>query len=701
MSYDKVTNSEQTALQRLRKRIIYSEGLGFLANLPILKGLLKNWTTRRLGKHLVQTGAVERPASSGLEATLKNIVNDAVHALGYVVALIGIYEQDDSVSIRALYIDAGAATLEQIWEWEKQISQFTYQRFSFSNPDDMRVFIYDDTYKRNLGVWAARQGKPFIHEELFTIFRTMVPNRAKPIIDSIQQSLAIETVIAVPLFLENQINDQTTRDTVGILFAAKSDTVTPGDVRTLSAFGRQIAAAIESEKRRRQIEVMQKLVFAMQTSLQNEDQILQRIVKSVVFELGYIGAMVATYEEIDESLPVRAVFVDPKLASEEQIHEWEKEVSAFALEPISLSDPDVAKVYIHEEAYKDNLSVQAAEAGQPVCSESLFDLFTPVAPAASKPIAEGIQAALGIRSVVAVPFFLTTLVNGQSTTEFVGNLFAATSSRVLRKSDFDLLRVFGQQAAAGIRNARLYRKSEESREKAQRYSRMAYSAAASVHALRNHIGAFKMYLQLSQAPVDEELNNLNIAERLETADKILRHLHDPWHESSDTPANIYIALKRAIGMLSSRWKYDDETLKVSENVIIQIDTQFLQPGLPQVAASQRMLSAALKVLLRHTWKSAKQKPSGGNIWVECENVDQAKGIVEIIIRDNGIGLKPHELQKLFETSKASLKEITIGVGSLWVADYIEGIGGELKTQSRWQEGITFRLTLPIMPDIVI
>ena len=130
---------------------------------------------------------------------------------------------------------------------------------------------------------------------------------------------------------------------------------------------------------------------------------LRGIAYDVVEIMGYAGAMVATYEPGD-ILPVRALYVDPKLISMQQVDEMVSRVAALAGRTLSLTDPQVARVFIHRSEYKDNLSVKAAQQQRPVISDNLFDLFTPIAPESVRPAIDGIQQSLGIRQVITVPF---------------------------------------------------------------------------------------------------------------------------------------------------------------------------------------------------------------------------------------------------------------------------------------------------------
>src|SRR5262245_28491449 len=58
----------------------------------------------------------------------------------------------------------------------------------------------------------------------------------------------------------------------------------------------------------------------------DENKALEVIVRDVVRGLGYAAAFVATYEQGD-MLPIRAVFIDPKILSKERLQEMERVVS--------------------------------------------------------------------------------------------------------------------------------------------------------------------------------------------------------------------------------------------------------------------------------------------------------------------------------------------------------------------------------------
>ncbi|MEE8390122.1 MAG: hypothetical protein V3S14_04910, partial [Anaerolineae bacterium] len=534
---------------------------------------------RQIGEAPAEEVLIDQAASVGLEATLQQIVHDVVTALGYAGAMVATYEQGDALPVRALYVTPDLATGEQIHTWEEAISQYSERPVSITDPAIARVFVYQNEYKDNLSVRAFKAGGIVISDDLYDLFTPIAPLASRPVVKGIQQALGIQQVIAVPFFLETSIDGQTEKEIVGNLFAAKQGEISRQDELVLSAFGRQVAAAIESERRRLHIQVAQEIVFEMQSRLQSEEQILQRIAEGVVSDLGYAGAMVATYEP-DNSLPVRAVYVDPNLATMEQIHQWEKEVSQYSAHVVSITDPDIARVFVYEDGYKDNLSVRAFKAGGIVISDDLYDLFTPIAPLASRPVVKGIQQALGIRQVIAVPFFLETFAGAQLTREIVGNLFAATRSKKFGGGEIKLLKAFGQQAAAGLRNARLYHQVEERRQVAQIFGKMAFSAAASVHALRNHIGAFQMHLNLIRSlPPDQRDQILAISDkimmRLDDATEILDHLHEPWRATLEVLTDVNACIRKALG----RVVQDEEEIRATEGIVVHA---VLAEGLPAI-----------------------------------------------------------------------------------------------------------------------
>ncbi len=697
---------ETEARDDFRERLVRSRVFGWLMNLPpvawLTRKVIQRWFKRREVHPPALAATVERAAASGLEATLQGIVQDVVDVLGYAGAMVATYEQGDSLPVRALYVDPTVATDLDIKQWERSISELAGYSISITDPDVARVYVYEDECAGNLSVRAVTAGGPVTSDALYDLFIPVAPLASKPVVEGIQKALGVEQVIAVPFFLElntntDAVEPHVTRELVGNLFAAKRNSISPYDMMVLSAFGRQAAAAIGSERRRLQNEIAHELIFRVQTSLNDEAKILEWIVKGIVSDLGYVGAMVAPYEP-DGSLPAYALYVDPNAATEKDIHRWENEISRVANKLIRITDPTIAKVYIDSEEYEGNLSVRAANAGEPVTSSALFDLFTPIVPMTASSIVQDIQQALGIQQVIAVPFFLETFSSDdpdqdEPTGELVGNLFAATRSRVFKYSEIELLRAFGEHAAAGIRNARLYRKAEERQQAAQMFGRMAFSAATSVHALRNHIGVVRLHIELLERLSGDELmqqiqKSAQVKDRLNQVAAILDTLREPWHQISDELTDVNDCLRHAV----------NRAIPVDDRQAITVKLVLTNQPL-YIETSPDMLIEAFKVLIKNACEAIRDRypamPAGGRatkgrllIQTSLDTYDT----LEVRISDNGVGIKPENLMKIFEIGW-STKRTGMGFGLFWTRDYVEGLGGSITVESVLGEGTTFCVRL--------
>lgn len=670
-------------------RLLRSRFANWFFNLPpvawFTRFSMQQFLRRHVGRSVVSNTSVEKAASASLEATLRDVVDDVVNVLGYVGAMVATYEQGDALPVRALALDPAIATEKDVRRWEQQISDFVGEPISITDPNVARVYVYDEVYANNLSVKAVMAGGPVISNELYDLFTPIAPPAIKAVVDGMQQAMGIQQVIAVPFFLETLEQGQPVREVVGNLFAAKRTRISEQDVRLLAAFGRQAAAAIGGERRRLEIEIAQKLVFRMQSSFQDEAEIYNRIARWVVDDLGYVGAMVAPYES-DDSLPVYALYVNPEIASEADIRRWEQQLSQVAGRMLSLTNSETARVYVNDPDYDENLGVRATRAGEPLVSGDIYDLFRPIVPSSTHTLLQTIQANLKIRQVVAVPFFLENVVEGQIQRELFGNLFAATQSQAFRASEIALLHAIGQQAAVGIRNARLYRRAEEQRQAAQMFGRMAFGAAKSVHALRNHIGTFQLHLSLLEALPPEVREkqlvekNTQIHARLDAAANILDTLREPWRQIADEATDVNDCLRGAVGRALSQ--EDDESLAV------QLD---LTPDPLPVKLSPDMLTEAFRLMVHNAIDAIREKGVEGRLHITSRW--NAQGQIEVVIRDNGVGIRPEHMRRIFDIGWTT-KQKGMGFGLFWTRDYIEGLGGGIRVESVQNEGTTFTICLP-------
>ena len=613
------------------------------------------------------TGPKFPPITPNLQRVLQYVVDDIVERLGFVGALIATLEEGKALPVRAFTVDFNPKLLNQL---ESSLG------VSLLGPQSV-VFLEDSKYKKNISVTAIQSFKKeaekyVISNELYDLLRPII--RKGPS-DLAQRMVGIKQIIAMPFILDGE--------PVGNLIAAKRSDFTPQDIDFLTVYSRQAAISLQSQQHLVETRALERIILALQASMTNETQVLELMADALVQRLGYAGTMVATLEP-DNSLPVRAFAKDFDSSLLDYLEE------KLGISPISPR----SVVYLDDPAYQDNLSVKAVKGlnGVPekyLVSSSLHDLFRPIV---SRPLSNLAQRLVGIRQVIAVPFFLDGVV--------VGNLFAATRKPQFSEQDITILIAFGQQAAVGIRNARLYQKAEERRQIAQMFARMAFSAAASVHALRNHIGAFqtfiglvRMFPKMSTERFGQILNSTDeLKQRLNESAHLLENMHRPWQLTVDELTDVNACLGWAIAEVFPETRLKGRHAEVLTHDGIKIHLQ-LTDNLLQIMTVPDMLTEAFRVLIKNGLEALRESDrKQPTLWISSQREENAR--LGIYIRDNGVGIKTADLAKIFEMGWSSKKGEGMGFGLFWTKDYIEGLGGSIKVKSALNEGTTFSLSLP-------
>ena len=600
---------------------------------------------------------------------LQEIVDNVVSGLGCVGAILATLEADNSLPVRAYSIGFSKELFRQL---EEQLG------ISLIGPKAV-AHINDPRYKDNLSVRAVKglEGqtqKYILTDKLHDLFRPIVN---KPLSDLAQRVTGIRQVLAVPFFIEDEI--------AGNIFAATNQEFSERDINVLTAFANQAATIIQRQRHIAEAQALEQVLLALQRDITDETQVLQTIANAVVQTLGYVGALMTTLEA-GNALPVRTYCVG---FGQKLLAQLENTLG------LKLDGPK-SVVYLDDPQSKENLSVRAVKgaSGRPekfIVSDQLYDLFRPVV---KKPLADLAQRLTGIKQVIALPFFLED--------EVVGNLFVATRKSKFSKREIDVLTTFSQQAAVGVRNARLYRKAEERRQIAEMFGRMAFSAATNVHALRNQIGAVRAYLDLlgmSEDMSDEERLDIlatssEVTVYLDQAADTLDNLHEPWRQTMDVFTDINESLVWAIRKTLPGWN-----LEADQASTIQKDNLTLHytPGsnLPPLKTSPDMLTETFRILIRNALEAMQDKRFDRTLWLETKRGDHET--LEIHIRDKGMGIKPENLSKIFEMGWSTKSGKGMGFGLFWTKDYIEGLGGNISVESTWRKGSKFFLQIPSRP----
>jgi signal transduction histidine kinase len=93
---------------------------------------------------------------------------------------------------------------------------------------------------------------------------------------------------------------------------------------------------------------------------------------------------------------------------------------------------------------------------------------------------------------------------------------------------------------------------------------------------------------------------------------------------------------------------------------------------------------------------AQAMPDGGRITLGA-NLDREKGVLHLTFSDEGVGIDPQDLEKVFQPYFTT-KEAGIGLGLAITERIIKEHGGSLEVASRKGEGTTFTVNLPL-PEV--
>jgi signal transduction histidine kinase/DNA-binding response OmpR family regulator len=112
-----------------------------------------------------------------------------------------------------------------------------------------------------------------------------------------------------------------------------------------------------------------------------------------------------------------------------------------------------------------------------------------------------------------------------------------------------------------------------------------------------------------------------------------------------------------------------------------------------------------KIMVNLLSNAFKHTSKGGLIEVELTSIEEQQGYVEIVVRDNGIGIEPHEIKNIFEPFYQS--EVTInrkiegsGIGLALVKELVELHGGTISVSSQAGKGAEFKICLAVKKDIL-
>lgn len=195
------------------------------------------------------------------------------------------------------------------------------------------------------------------------------------------------------------------------------------------------------------------------------------------------------------------------------------------------------------------------------------------------------------------------------------------------------------------------------------------------------------YLELSDAErisFSEEINSTSI-KIFQLLDNLLAWSKAQTGQITYTPEEIHLS---------------SFITEVYENMVTNAESKEISITTPsennyRVMADPLMLETILKNLVSNAIKFTDK---GGNVVIAIRETPKAE-MIEVSITDNGIGISPAVLDKLFKIDSKIKRQGTMdeegsGLGLMICKEFIEQNGGEIGAESTLNQGSRFWITLP-------
>ncbi len=301
----------------------------------------------------------------------------------------------------------------------------------------------------------------------------------------------------------------------------------------------------------------------------------------------------------------------------------------------------------------------------------------------------GEQIDMDIRSLAAVPMHFKD--------QNIGVLEAVNKQEgVFTEQDIDMLLTLGSQAAVAVENARLVEELRQAYARLGELDRLKsdFIAIAS-HELRTPLGLILGYATLLRDQVGEAASHqmdvvvraaLRVKHIIETMLN-LRYLETGELTLVCVPFDLCAEIRSACNAY--------RTLVESQGLTLSLH---LPPHPLQICADRDKVRTILDNLLSN---AVKFTPQGGHIWVLASGQQHT---VKVTIADDGIGIPPEALGRIFERFEQVEHHMTrrhggMGLGLSIVRGLVELHGGRIWAESEPEKGSHFTFILPIKPPI--
>ncbi len=209
------------------------------------------------------------------------------------------------------------------------------------------------------------------------------------------------------------------------------------------------------------------------------------------------------------------------------------------------------------------------------------------------------------------------------------------------------------------------------------------------HRFRNplmSIGGMADLIEKKIKNTDNESNIKKYVEHIKIESKKLSILLDNLLQMSDTSIELKFA---SIQKITNKVLEELQDKINSYNITIKKD---VDEKIPPTRIDERKLYIALRNIIDESLESMK---SGGTLTIKVIHSKEEKdGMIEISIKDTGLGIPKEILENIFQPFKSG-GDVKKGVALPIAKHSIELIGGVLQIESKVGEGTVFKILLPV------
>lgn len=224
--------------------------------------------------------------------------------------------------------------------------------------------------------------------------------------------------------------------------------------------------------------------------------------------------------------------------------------------------------------------------------------------------------------------------------------------------------------------------------KAERLALLGMAAAAVAHELKNPLVAIGGFTQRVYRDLEPEHPH---REKLAIVVEQVAHMEALLREMLDYSRPVELDLKRY-----SLNRLVEEVLVMAAPQAEQAKVELVTRLSPRDPAPRLDAGRMKQVLLNLVLNAVQASPQGGRVEVRTRRA--GRGQVAVEVRDQGVGIPPEELEKIFLPFFTTKPKGT-GLGLAISHKLVEAHGGRLEVESTPGQGSTFTVVLPLNPVV--